>query len=329
MKKFVVVLSLIGLLALAAVSALAGPSISGDRMISQMETDQLNNVLKKEEANSKEADAQNTETVEETGVSEEAAEEAEVAEEATEETGVSEEAAEEAEVAEEATEETGVSEEAAEEAEVVEEATEETGVSEEAAEEAEVAEEATEETGVSEEAAEEAEVAEEATEETGVSEEAAEEVEAMEEATEETEAERVIEADSETQARQDELNGFLQPIFFNFNRAEIRNDQIKILEQNLALLKEHPDLRILVGGHADRNGDAQYNWRLSLQRAKNVKMWLLQNGISAGRINVAAYGETKPHVNIGNGSNWESDRFVEITVAAELPGETPEIRKLK
>jgi outer membrane protein OmpA-like peptidoglycan-associated protein len=249
MKKFVVVLSFIGLLALAAVSALAGPSISGDRMISQMETDQLNNVLKKEEANSKEADAQNTETVEETGVSEEAAEEAEVAEEATEETGVSEEAAEE--------------------------------------------------------------------------------VEAMEEATEETEAERVIEADSETQARQDELNGFLQPIFFNFNRAEIRNDQIKILEQNLALLKEHPDLRILVGGHADRNGDAQYNWRLSLQRAKNVKMWLLQNGISAGRINVAAYGETKPHVNIGNGSNWESDRFVEITVAAELPGETPEIRKLK
>jgi outer membrane protein OmpA-like peptidoglycan-associated protein len=228
MKKFVTVLSLIGLLALAAVPALAKQSISGDRVIAQMET---NSLLEKVEADSKEEDM-------------------EEAEELTEE---------DMEEAEELTEE---------DMEEVEELTEE-----------------------------DMEEAEELTEED------------MEEA----------EEDSEAQARQDELNGFLQPIFFNFDRAEIRADQIEVLEQNLSLLEENSDLQILVGGHADRQGNAQYNQRLSLKRAEKVKAWLLKNGISADRITVEAYGETKPHVNTGKESDWESDRFVEITVTAEIP----------
>jgi outer membrane protein OmpA-like peptidoglycan-associated protein len=141
-------------------------------------------------------------------------------------------------------------------------------------------------------------------------------VEEAEELTEEDMEE--AEEDSEAQARQDELNGFLQPIFFNFDRAEIRADQIEVLEQNLSLLEENSDLQILVGGHADRQGNAQYNQRLSLKRAEKVKAWLLKNGISADRITVEAYGETKPHVNTGKESDWESDRFVEITVTAEV-----------
>jgi outer membrane protein OmpA-like peptidoglycan-associated protein len=250
MKKFVTVLSLIGLLALAAVPALAKQSISGDRVIAQMET---NSLLEKVEADSKEEDMEEAEELTE--------EDMEEAEELTEE---------DMEEAEELTEE---------DMEEVEELTEE---------DMEEAEELTEE---------DMEEAEELTEED------------MEEA----------EEDSEAQARQDELNGFLQPIFFNFDRAEIRADQIEVLEQNLSLLEENSDLQILVGGHADRQGNAQYNQRLSLKRAEKVKAWLLKNGISADRITVEAYGETKPHVNTGKESDWESDRFVEITVTAEIP----------
>jgi outer membrane protein OmpA-like peptidoglycan-associated protein len=123
------------------------------------------------------------------------------------------------------------------------------------------------------------------------------------------------------------VNRFLQPIFFDFNQADIRADQVRVLKKNLEILKENVDWWILVGGHADQTGNAAYNERLSLRRAQKVKAWLLDNGISAKRVTVAAFGEENTYFHIAKEPNWESDRFVDIIMTDEVPCEALGIRK--
>ncbi len=110
----------------------------------------------------------------------------------------------------------------------------------------------------------------------------------------------------------------LKPIFFDFDKSNLRNDQIPNLDQNIAILKDHPDLYILVAGHADYRGSIDYNVALSNRRAKTVTDYLVKNGINPERITLYAYGETYPYNNYDSNPNWESDRWVDILVS-ELP----------
>ncbi len=107
----------------------------------------------------------------------------------------------------------------------------------------------------------------------------------------------------------------LQPIFFDFDKSNLRDDQQPILDQNILILKDHPDLYILVGGHADYHGNISYNVALSRRRAKTVADYMIKNGIDPKRITLYAYGETYPYNNYGSNQNWESDRWVDILVS--------------
>lgn len=110
----------------------------------------------------------------------------------------------------------------------------------------------------------------------------------------------------------------LQPIFFDFDKSNLRDDQRLILDQNILILKDHPDLYILVGGHADYHGSIDYNIALSRRRARTVADYLVKNGIDPKMITIYAYGETYPYDKYDTNSNWESDRWVDILVS-DLP----------
>lgn len=90
------------------------------------------------------------------------------------------------------------------------------------------------------------------------------------------------------------LNEQLASIFFDFDKAEIRADQIKALNDNLAILKEHPDLYIIMGAHADERGSRDYNIELSARRAANVKEYLTKAGIAEDHFLIYAYGKDHP-----------------------------------
>ncbi len=115
-----------------------------------------------------------------------------------------------------------------------------------------------------------------------------------------------------------EVFRLLKPVFFDFDKSHIRDDQLPILDQNVAILKDHPDLYILVGGHADYHGSIDYNVALSKRRAKTVADYLVQNGIDEKLISIYAYGETYPYDKYDSNPGWESDRWVDILVF-ELP----------
>lgn len=127
--------------------------------------------------------------------------------------------------------------------------------------------------------------------------------------------------------RQEAVNKFLKPIFFDFDSARIRPNQIPVLENNLKILNDNPDLNILIGGHADQKGTSEYNRKLSQRRADNVKTWLINNGVNPKRIKVAAYGDTNPYFHKTKDPSWESDRWVDVIVTVEAPSTELGIRK--
>lgn len=107
----------------------------------------------------------------------------------------------------------------------------------------------------------------------------------------------------------------LKPIFFDFDKSVLRDDQVPSLDWNIGILKNHPDLYILVAGHADYHGSLDYNVALSRRRANTVANYLIDNGIAPQRITIYAYGESYPYNKYDTNPDWESDRWVDILVS--------------
>lgn len=131
---------------------------------------------------------------------------------------------------------------------------------------------------------------------------------------------------SPVKERQEKINQFLQPVFFDLDCDQIRPDQVGVLQRDLKLLKANADLNIIVAGHADQPGSAGYNQELSLRRAQQVKGWLVSHEIDEGRIFVYAYGKENPYRDKAR-DHWESDRWVDIYVTDEKPTREAGMRK--
>ncbi len=86
----------------------------------------------------------------------------------------------------------------------------------------------------------------------------------------------------------------LNNIFFDFDKATLRQESTGELERLQKLLAETPALRLEISGHTDNVGKAAYNKDLSQRRAKAVVDYLLAKGIDRGRLTFAGYGDTEP-----------------------------------
>jgi outer membrane protein OmpA-like peptidoglycan-associated protein/Tol biopolymer transport system component len=86
----------------------------------------------------------------------------------------------------------------------------------------------------------------------------------------------------------------LKNIFFDFDKATIRPESANELERLIKLLNDNPTIKIELGSHTDAKGSDDYNMKLSDNRSKSVVSYLIEKGISAGRLVAKGYGETKP-----------------------------------
>jgi outer membrane protein OmpA-like peptidoglycan-associated protein len=117
-----------------------------------------------------------------------------------------------------------------------------------------------------------------------------------------------------TQTYQNSIN----PIFFDFDKSEIRPDQIRVLEENLSRLIE-TDSYVLLGGHADERGPKEYNLGLSKRRAEAVQEFLLEKGFDPSKVTIYAYGEEYPVKKGHDEESWSYNRRVDFTVNEEPP----------
>jgi len=86
----------------------------------------------------------------------------------------------------------------------------------------------------------------------------------------------------------------LQNIYFDFDRAEIREDAAPILDRNIQWLKARPSVKVLIEGHCDERGTTEYNLALGERRAKATQRYLSVHGIQADRIALISYGKERP-----------------------------------
>lgn len=85
----------------------------------------------------------------------------------------------------------------------------------------------------------------------------------------------------------------LKPIYFDYDKDNIRPDAAVELAKVVEVLKDYPRMKIDVRSHTDSRGSDQYNLKLSQRRAKSTAEWIANQGIDLSRITYKGYGETQ------------------------------------
>ena len=85
-------------------------------------------------------------------------------------------------------------------------------------------------------------------------------------------------------------------IFYDFDKATLRPESTKALDELVKLLNENPNVTIELSAHCDYKGSDAYNEKLSQRRAEAVVHYLIEHGIAADRLTPVGYGKKKPKV---------------------------------
>lgn len=88
----------------------------------------------------------------------------------------------------------------------------------------------------------------------------------------------------------------IENIFYDFDKATLRPESQKALDEMIKMLNDNPNVTIELGAHTDRKGSDQYNERLAQRRAQSVVDYLIAGGIEKERLEAKGYGESVPKV---------------------------------
>lgn len=86
----------------------------------------------------------------------------------------------------------------------------------------------------------------------------------------------------------------LRDVFFGYDSWTISEDQRQALNRNAEWMKSNPGALVKVEGHCDERGTSAYNLVLGEKRAKAVRNYLVELGISANRLSVVSFGKERP-----------------------------------
>ncbi len=105
----------------------------------------------------------------------------------------------------------------------------------------------------------------------------------------------------------------LSNVYFDYNRYNIRPDQISKAKENVMLIKEKwADGKVRLEGHCDERGSDEYNMALGDRRAKSVRNFLITMGVGGGKIFTKSLGESNPADMGHNEAAWAKNRRVEF-----------------
>ena len=90
------------------------------------------------------------------------------------------------------------------------------------------------------------------------------------------------------------FTGVIRGINFDTNRATVKKDSHRVLDEAVEVLQKHPSIRIEIVGHTDSTGDAERNLELSRERATAVREYLIEKGIDGDRIVARGAGANEP-----------------------------------
>jgi peptidoglycan-associated lipoprotein len=117
----------------------------------------------------------------------------------------------------------------------------------------------------------------------------------------------------------DEINklGPLQPVFFEFDSAEMSSDGQAVLTKNAEMLKKNPTWVVSIEGHCDERGTAEYNLALGERRALAARAYLVSLGIQPDRLRTVSYGKEFPFDPGHSEGSWAKNRRAHFVVTAK------------
>ena len=112
-------------------------------------------------------------------------------------------------------------------------------------------------------------------------------------------------------------NANLKDIHFDFDKYDIRPEAARILDANATWLKANARNLVLIEGHCDERGTAEYNLALGERRAKSTMNYLVGQGVQANRITVISYGKERPLCTEKTEACWAMNRRAHHLVKAQ------------
>ena len=100
----------------------------------------------------------------------------------------------------------------------------------------------------------------------------------------------------------------VRSIHFAFDRADIRPLDRPILDANAEWLRANADHLVLIEGHCDERGTAEYNMALGERRAREAMEYLVARGIAEDRITITTYGFERPLCTEHTEACWARNR---------------------
>jgi peptidoglycan-associated lipoprotein len=112
----------------------------------------------------------------------------------------------------------------------------------------------------------------------------------------------------------DRIASEVQDAYFDYDKTDIRSDASAVLSKDAAALKsilnDFPNASIVIEGHCDERGSAEYNLGLGDRRASAAKEFLQGLGVSADRLKTISYGKERPQCTEQNETCWQKNRRV-------------------
>jgi OOP family OmpA-OmpF porin len=109
----------------------------------------------------------------------------------------------------------------------------------------------------------------------------------------------------------------LTGINFAFDSAKLDKASETIIDRAVQNLKRNPNMSVLIEGHTDSIGDADYNMGLSVRRAQSVKDYIVSQGIAKERLSKKGFGESQPLESNETEAGRAQNRRVEFVVTAK------------
>ncbi|MEI8010854.1 MAG: OmpA family protein [Candidatus Omnitrophota bacterium] len=104
-------------------------------------------------------------------------------------------------------------------------------------------------------------------------------------------------------------------IYFDYNKADLRDDHIPILNKAVKTLEKNPDASILITGNCDARGSDEYNLKLGKKRSDVVKGYMLRNGINEERIKIVSRGKLDAVAPVKDLAGMQKDRNAQFMIA--------------
>jgi peptidoglycan-associated lipoprotein len=109
-------------------------------------------------------------------------------------------------------------------------------------------------------------------------------------------------------SREGRSSGPLLPVYFDFDRFHIKQDQIPRIEDNASFIKKQAGVKIRIEGNCDERGTYEYNMALGERRAIGAKKIMVDLGIEEARLDTLSYGEERPLYKGHDESIWAQNR---------------------